>query len=121
MPRPRVREADAKAAELLARQGIDAPPVAVDDVAEALGIAVRKQPLEENVSAVLVLKPGGRPVIGVNAHHHTNRQRFSIAHEIGHYVLHGETSELFVDEFMVRFRDARSSLAIDSKEIEANT
>jgi Zn-dependent peptidase ImmA (M78 family) len=121
MPRPRVRNAETKACDLLARQGIDTPPVAVDEVAASLGVAVRKQPLEENVSAVLVLKPGGTPVIGVNAHHHANRQRFSIAHELGHFVLHGETSELFVDEFMVRFRDAKSSLAIDPKEIEANT
>ncbi len=27
-------------------------------------------------------------IIGVNADHHKNRQRFTIAHELGHYMLH---------------------------------
>lgn len=32
--------------------------------------------------------PGSRFEIGVNSKHHINRQRFSMAHEYGHYLLH---------------------------------
>jgi len=34
--------------------------------------------------------PGSRFEIGVNSKHHKNRQRFSMAHEYGHYLLHRE-------------------------------
>ena len=28
------------------------------------------------------------PIVLINSTHHTNRQRFSLAHEIGHFVMH---------------------------------
>lgn len=49
-------------------------------------------------------------VITVNAKHHENRQRFTIAHELGHYALnHGSKED-------VLYRDGNS----DPDEIEAN-
>ena len=58
-------------------------------------------------------------VIGINSTHSKARQRFTIAHEIGHLVLHD--GELYVDPAVrVNFRDKRSSLAEDKQEIEAN-
>lgn len=48
-----------------------------------------------------------------------SRQRFTIAHEIGHFLLH--TEALHVDDgFGIRFRDDTSSQATDDAEIEAN-
>lgn len=62
---------------------------------------------------------GGGAIIGVNSLHSANRQRFTIAHELGHLVLHGD--ELHIDEgFPFAFRDEISSLAVDPAEIEAN-
>ena len=67
------------------------------------------------------------PVIGVNALHASVRQRFTIAHEIGHLVLHEDP--VFVDRMYLApspskrpayLRDARSSQATDVQEIEAN-
>lgn len=49
------------------------------------------------------------------------RKRFSIAHEIGHFILHDEN--LHVDEKMrsnVQYRNEYSSLGVDDHEIEAN-
>ena len=64
--------------------------------------------------------PGGSLVIGVNSSHPETRQRFTIAHELGHVLLHKEES-LHVDETAsIRFRDEESSLATKSDEIEAN-
>jgi Zn-dependent peptidase ImmA (M78 family) len=64
-----------------------------------------------------------RARIGVNALHHPNRQRFTIAHEIGHLVLHRPeiTKEIHVDrEFPMLMRDAVSATGSDEMEIEAN-
>jgi Zn-dependent peptidase ImmA (M78 family) len=54
-----------------------------------------------------------------NSRHPATRQRFTIAHELGHLLLHGD--ELHIDEgFPFAFRDEVSSLAVDPGEIEAN-
>jgi len=105
-----------EARQLLDRFGYDLP-VDVEAMAIALNVTIRAQPLEEAVSGMLVMKDG-RAIIGVNQNHHPNRQRFSIAHELGHFLLHGKSSHVFVDA--VYFRDAESSEGSKRQEIEAN-
>jgi Zn-dependent peptidase ImmA (M78 family) len=92
-------------------------PVPVDQIAEALGVSLRYEPLEGGLSGVLFRDHGGRQVIGINASHAPVRQRFTIAHELGHLRLHEDA--LYVDG-LVR-RDDKSSLALDPQEIEANS
>ena len=64
-----------------------------------------------------------KAIIGVNATHHRNRQRFTIAHELGHYLLHaGEP--VHVDKANVAYRinrrDEQSASGQDDSEREAN-
>lgn len=101
-------------------------PVPVDRIAKSLGAMLRYSPLDEELSGMIYVKDG-KPIIGVNALHHPNRQRFSIAHEIGHLVMHRDliTERVHVDkEFPVELRalkrDAVSALGTDIIEIEAN-
>lgn len=94
-------------------------PVDVEKIAESHNVSVVRQDLENSVSGVLVIK-GERGVIGVNANHHPNRQRFTIAHELGHYLLHPEASEVFVDRSPVFFRDGNSAEGVDQQEMDAN-
>jgi Zn-dependent peptidase ImmA (M78 family) len=94
-------------------------PVDVYVIARACGVDVRQLPMEDSVSGVLVLKDG-QAAIGVNEAHHPNRQRFSIAHELGHYLLHRNSSDLFVDAAPIFFRDDRSSDGTERQEIQAN-
>lgn len=55
----------------------------------------------------------GRYVIEVNKNHHPNRQRFTLAHELGHYALqHGDKTDTL-------YRD--SAMDSNPDEIEANT
>lgn len=63
-------------------------PVDVKGLALALGIQVREAFLKSNVSGLIKKLPSGQFEIEVNATHPETRQRFTIAHEIGHYVLH---------------------------------
>ncbi len=119
--RRRARSAEkirAMAEEILGRSGVKKAPVPVEQVAGLLGATVKYSPFDGELAGVLV-RGDGRVVIGVNNSHHTNRQRFTIAHECGHLLLH--EGEAYVDKsFRVNLRDDKSSMAIDPEEIEAN-
>lgn len=91
-------------------------PVDVYAVASAHDIIVVDDDLQDNISGVLFAE-SDPVIIGVNRHHHHNRKRFSIAHELGHYFQHRGSSKLFIDVFL---RDERSSEGIDLQEREAN-
>lgn len=98
-------------------------PIRVDAVAKALHVEIRYELFGEDLSGVLV-KEGDRKVIGVSSSHAITRQRFTIAHELGHLVLE-HNGEVFVDktlrnQAMVIRRDGKSSLGVDAEEIEAN-
>lgn len=118
MSQPKV--AEKKAAELLNRCGITRPPIDLEVLAKQIGADIQYERLESSVSALLVRAADGQARIGVNASHHRNRQRFSIAHEIGHFLLHSHQPTLFVDGEMIYFRDNASSEARDKREIQAN-
>jgi Zn-dependent peptidase ImmA (M78 family) len=97
-------------------------PVPVERIAKQLGIQVRFSPLDQELSGMIFIKDGV-PIVGVNSIHHPNRQRFTIAHEIGHYILHREllTSEVHVDkQFPALMRDENSATGTESIEIQAN-
>lgn len=55
-------------------------------IARRLGLKVYFAALQEDVSGMLAKRPGQDPEVYVNAKDSTNRQRFSCAHEIGHYL-----------------------------------
>ena len=59
-------------------------------------------------------------VIGINRDQAAVRQRFTVAHELGHLLLH-EHSRVYVDRgFRVRLRSGLSSDETDRDEMEAN-
>ena len=93
-------------------------PIAVEDMVRRLGITLRKGALEE-VSGLLV-RQGDTATIGVNSTHPRVRQRFTIAHEFGHFLLHQGIEEHVDHGYRVNFRNEESSLARDVEEIEAN-
>lgn len=116
-----------RVARLLKKHSVSSPPVPVKEIAEREGIVVRFQPLhgKGDVSAVLKRNNSGA-VIGVNSAHSTTRQRFSIAHELGHFFLHTK-EKLFVDfgerlrmPPSLQYRDSLSSQATNKEEIDAN-
>lgn len=111
------RLAAAKLAEFDYRQGA----IEISKFAEFLGARVRYAPYDDGeLAGMLVRQSNQQPIIAVNSSHPPNRQRFTIAHECGHLLLHDQ--ELFVDEKLsvVRNRDGKSSLAISAQEVEAN-
>lgn len=70
------------------------PPVPVEEVSEKLGLRVVLFKFPDSISGVL-RKP--KQAIGVNENHHPIRRRFTIAHELGHFVLHHGNEEDMID------------------------
>lgn len=92
--------------EILARHQAQTP-INPQRIANDLGIRVYTAFLGPNVAGKIVRdKAKGGPsgfAIYVNATEHPNRQRFTIAHEIAHYVLHRDLIESgIVDDTMYR-------------------
>lgn len=73
---------------VLSESGVTAPPIDLKRILQAHSIAyVEVEDFPETVSA-LIVEDGQRTYAAVNSREHLHRQRFSLAHELGHYFLH---------------------------------
>jgi len=99
--------------ELLARHQ-RTHPVKVGAIARDLGISVKEIDMSDDISGTLK-REDGNWIIRVNRRHSKTRQRFTVAHEIAHFILHRDKigASISDDTFY------RSSLS-DSIEREAN-
>lgn len=122
--RPRLDRAacERQAAAVLKKTGVESWPVRVDKVAKSLAVKVRYSPLDEDLSGMIFYKDDVA-IIGVNSRHHVNRQRFTIAHELGHFRMHNDVLRhgAHVDKFITMLnRDSNSAKGVVSIEVEAN-
>lgn len=67
---------------------IHSVPVNVIGLANALGIVVYEEDIQNNNLSGYISKDEEGYYICVNKNHPATRQHFTIAHEIGHYILH---------------------------------
>lgn len=93
-------------------------PFDVEKLANALGAVIKRDDFDENLSGFAYHKAGSK-FIGVNSSESEARQRFTIAHEIGHLILH-DKDDLTYDKGFIMLRDLHSSDGTDQKEIAAN-
>src|SRR5215204_5083184 len=103
---------------LLADAGLDVSPVPIEKLVKKLPIELKYGDLGD-VSGLLV-RDSASCTIGVNKNHPKVRQRFTIAHEFGHYLLHAGISSHLDRDYRINFRSAESSQATNIEEIEAN-
>jgi len=103
--------------------GFTKPPVDVKSVAKQLRLKITYADLGPDVSGLLISK-GDATAIAIQASDSPNRQRFTIAHEIGHFYLRHQFDpgeHVHVDHgHLITPRNSRSSTGEDLKEIEAN-
>lgn len=89
-------------------------PVKLGSIAKDLGLVVKVGSLEAGISGK-ILNKGTHFEIHVNKHEIKERQRFTLAHEISHYLLHRDLiGDGIVDTILYR------STLSDSREAEAN-
>src|SRR6476646_9995726 len=99
------------------------PRYEVERLAKLLNYPIVYQRFAGDVSGTVLLDDDDTVTIGINSYHSRVRQRFSIAHEIGHAQLHISSGKdkLFVDPPARQlFRDADASLGEDPREVQAN-
>jgi Zn-dependent peptidase ImmA (M78 family) len=109
-------DAEQRAIKLLDDAGINELPVPVEELAISLDAEIAYDAFDGDVSGMLY-RTEGHTLIGVNSRHAQTRQRFTIAHEIGHLVMH-EGTPMFIDRFVrVNWRDGASN----QQEAEANS
>jgi Zn-dependent peptidase ImmA (M78 family) len=109
---------------LLAQHSITNGAVPVDVIARNLGIEIRLDKVDDGLSGFIVRdKESRKAIIGANKSHHPHRRRFTIAHELGHFLLH-EGHIVHLDEnrgaFRINLRNSESASGEDNDEKEAN-
>jgi Zn-dependent peptidase ImmA (M78 family) len=111
-----------EARKILRQLKLSRPPILVEKVARHLGANIKYTPFDGEISGIVYIL-AGVPIIVVNSLHRRNRQRFTIAHECGHLVMHRHllNREVHVDrQFSVLRRDTRSSSKSARIEDQAN-
>jgi predicted transcriptional regulator len=82
------------------------PPVRLGPIAKELGIKVSLIPLGKSIAGQTMRDPAGIPSgfsVLINSDDAKNRQRFTLAHELAHYILHRDLIEGgIVDDTMYR-------------------
>lgn len=104
------------AAEVLRQYWDGSLPVRVDQIAEKMGAqVVRRSPMDFRYSGYFQdanQSPTGRPLIEYNGGDSLNRQRFTLAHELGHFVLrHGTSPRDSWDSFRAGINDPNERAA----------
>src|SRR5258708_15060820 len=113
-----------QAEALLTKFKVGGGHVQVEEIARSLGIDIKLDKVDDDLSGFLVRDgKSKRTVIGANKSHHPHRRRFTIAHELGHYLLH-KGQKVYLDEnrgaFTVNLRNSESAKGEDPEEREAN-
>ncbi len=95
-------------------------PVDVEAVARRCGAVVTRERFRRELSGMLVRDDDpDMAVIGVNSTHHPRRQRFTIAHEIGHLALHKGRKVTVDSGLRVDYRDEAGNPSVQ-EERDAN-
>lgn len=102
---------------LFSKLELNEHPVPIDKIVDFFSIKIVPYDFPDNFSGV-IREVKGKIVIGLNKNHNQNRRRFTLAHELGHYLLgHSVNVDLgLTDDVRV---DDVNALQID-KEKEAN-
>jgi len=89
-------------------------------ISKHLGVNVKSEDLDSDISGLFVIKDN-EAYIRYNARESKQRQRFTIAHELGHFVLHKDTPLFISKKDNVMYRNLDSSTGEIKREREANS
>lgn len=97
---------------VLNRLNIKTLPVPVEEVANSYQIKISRAP--NNDFSGMLIRKDGLALIGVNSDESSVRQRFTLAHELGHFFLH-QKQDAFID-----YRDNKKDVMRTPRERQAN-
>lgn len=94
-------------------------PVDLEKLLSVQNIKLKDYPFEEDISGVLNINESGA-TIGYNSSLKKERRRFTIAHELGHFVLHNDEPKVFMDKVFFRKNSGGYTSKEEKIEKEAN-
>lgn len=115
-----------RAASLRITAGQLKAPIDVVKICRQQDIILYEARFESDDISGLIRRINGKTEILVNENHHYNRQRYTIAHELGHFVLHFpvmDSAAEFVDQRIDLYRqqwDTKDKPSSKREEIQAN-
>ena len=104
MAAPTTAKAVRTAKALLSKYSVTEAPVDVRHIAEKEGIIFESVDLEDDVPGFLIL--GKETYLTLNENHPSVRQRFTIAHSLGHYLMPRVADEIFIYDLLLYARGA---------------
>lgn len=96
-----------------------APPVKIDLLVDKLGITLVEKDLEAGIDGASMVD-GNQKIIVIRGDLAENRRRFTIAHELGHLLLHADHPLNVSKSEVVFYRNDDSSRGTLWREVEAN-
>jgi len=93
-------------------------PVEIRQIMADKNIIVKDVDLPDNISGVLDTR-GDHPIVLVQKDHGKERKRFTLAHELGHFILNSSPRGVHLDRYTF-FRSNLSSIGTDIEEKKAN-
>lgn len=116
-----IKHIEERAETILRDQNLFIVGFNVNKLVKQLNIELIEKTFPRDISGLLAIGSNNRAVISVNLLEDEKRQRFTIAHELGHYFLHSKDQPLFVDKPQrVMYRNNASTTGEIQKEREAN-
>lgn len=107
--------------DIIVKANIIKGPVNVETICQNFDILLESIEAEDSLSGFFLINDEKKKVIGYNSKHSSNRNRFTIAHELGHYQLHYKSNQtIFIDNSTKFFRNDVSSSGMLKQEREAN-
>lgn len=110
---------DNAARDLLAEFDVSSPAVDVHHLARQMGVQVVQTSMNQDVSGMLI-RDDNVLTVGLNSNQVSRRQRFTLAHELGHLRLHRGRPLIVDSSIRVNLRDSASATATNREEMEAN-
>lgn len=95
-----------EAETLLDRLAYDAPPISPLDIAASFGLTISLVSMPDEYSDVAGFLDEAQKIIFINKDETFTRQMFTVAHELGHFLLHKDIIQSNPDEYKILYRNA---------------
>lgn len=119
MINPDYGKALSEANRLLSKYEMNVPPIRIEDIVMGEGVEVFEVDFDTNNDLISGFIDHGESTIYLNKFESDDRQAFTLAHELGHWLLHHQDLEEG-SELAVMYRKTDPSRNNDPKEKEAN-
>jgi len=96
------------------------PPIDIFDIANSYGFQINELDFGEEYNKVAGFITPKKRVIYINKNDSENRKKFSIAHELGHWLLHKKELETMPEKYAILLRIPLGQTENDPIEKEAN-